>query len=175
MFASLEARGRAELGDGDFVVTRSADLRARGQAHQLTVELPAGPFGPDALSMFTSRFHDAHRAAYGIDTNAPAQFVNAQVRVVRVVDKLTPRPEPVVAADAAGALAGERPVSFPETGGFAPTPVYRWNRLEPGNELDGPAVVEGPDTTIVVPPGHRATVDPWRNVVLTRATSPSRS
>ena len=89
----------------EFVVTRAADLRARGQAHQLTVALPDGPFGADALEMLTARYHDAYRAAYGIDTDAPAQFVNARVRVVRLVDKLTRRPGPVSARDAADARA----------------------------------------------------------------------
>ncbi len=166
-FAELEARGRAELGDdpgAEFVVTRAADMRARGQAHQLTVAVP--DLSLAALDRGVPR--GVPRAAYGIDTDAPAQLVNVKVRVVRVVDKLTPRPEPVVALDAAGAVAGARPVYFPEAGGFTPTPVYRWTRLEPGNEFAGPAVVEGPDTTIVVPPGHRANVDQWRNVVLTR-------
>ena len=53
-----------------------------------------------------------------------------------------------------------------EAGGFVTTPVYDWRRCEPGLALEGPAIVEGPDATIVVPPAHRATVDQWRNIVL---------
>jgi N-methylhydantoinase A len=175
VFAALEERGRAELGDasgGEFVITRAADLRARGQAHQLTVDLPPGPFGAGALAMLANRFHEAYRDAYGIDTSAPAQFVNARVRVVRVVDKLTRRAEAVEpgasTTDATTARAGERPVLFPDLPEPVATVVLDWTRLEPGARLAGPAVVEGPDTTVVVPPSWGMTVDRWGNLLLRR-------
>jgi N-methylhydantoinase A len=187
VFASLERRGRAELGDasgGEFAVTRSADLRARGQAHQLTVDLPPGPFDPDAVAMLTARFHDAYRDAYGIDTAAPAQFVNARVRVVGIVDKLTRRGEPVALADNGGlaphttsdaatvARTGERQVLFPDVPEPVTTPVLDWTRLDPGARITGPALVEGPDTTVVVPPGWSVDVDRWSNLLLRRGRAP---
>jgi N-methylhydantoinase A len=175
VFAALEERGRAELGDagaGEFVVTRAADLRARGQAHQLTVDLPPGALGAGALAMLTAQFHEAYRDAYGIDTSAPAQFVNARVRVVRVVDKLTRRADAVdpdgSPSDATAARAGERPVLFPDLPEPIATVVLDWTRLEPGARLAGPAVVEGPDTTVVVPPSWALTVDRWGNLLLRR-------
>ena len=64
--------------------------------------------------------------------------------------------------------AGERAAHFAELGGFVTTPVFDWIRLAPGSRLRGPAIVEGPDATVVVPPDSTATVDRWRNVVLAR-------
>jgi N-methylhydantoinase A len=159
VFASVEAEARAELADAD-VVVRSVDARFRGQAHQLT--MPAD--GP--IDEWHGRFRAHYLAAYGIDLDAPVQLVNFRVRVVRrVPDALAP-PDDVVATDPSPALAGERPAWFAATGGFVATPVYRWPGLGPGSAVDGPALVEGHDATIVVPPGHRATVDRWRNVRL---------
>jgi len=57
------------------------------------------------------------------------------------------------AAPPAGASRPERPVYWHELGGFAKTRVFDAALLEPGNRLDGPAVLEAPDTTTVVPPG----------------------
>jgi N-methylhydantoinase A len=178
-FEELEARGRSELGSpgspprahdqaetGRFEVTRSADLRFRGQAHQLTVPVPMGAFGTEDLSVLAKRFHEVYRQTYGIDADAPVQLVNTRVRVVRIVEKPAPRPLPVTANDARSALVGERQSSFVEAGGFVTTPVFAWQRCAPGLRLVGPAIVEGPDATIVVPPAHTATVDEWRNVVL---------
>lgn len=169
-FAELERRGRDELntgtGDGTFVVTRSADLRFRGQAHQLTVPVPDGPFDAEELNALAKRFHEVYRQTYGIDADAPVQLVNTRVRVVRVVDKPTRRPAEIAPRDAKTALVGERQSSFVESGGFVATPVYDWQRCEPGLRVTGPAIVEGPDATIVVPPDHTASVDEWRNVVL---------
>ncbi len=168
LFDELEARGRKELDDAGatFVMTRSADMRFHGQAHQLTVSVPDGPLGDEDLSGLAKRFHEVYRQTYGIDADAPAQLVNARVRVVRVVDKLSPRSHQVAERDPNVALAGERAASFVEVGGFTTTPVFDWSRLEPGSRLVGPAIVEGADATIVVPPGYSAAVDRWRNVVL---------
>ena len=168
LFDELEARGRDELGDADATldVTRSADMRFHGQAHQLTVSVPDGPLGDEDLSALVKRFQEVYRQTYGIDADAPAQVVSARVRVVRVVEKLALRPHAVADRDASAALAGERAASFAEAGGFTATPVFDWSRLEPGCRLVGPAIVEGPDATIVVPPGYAAAVDRWRNVVL---------
>jgi len=171
LFDELEARGRDELGNAGatFTVTRSADMRFQGQAHQLTVPVPDGPLGDEDLSALAKRFHEVYRQTYGIDAEASAQLVNARVRVVRVVEKLSPRPHAVAERDANVALAGERAASFAEVGGLTATPVFDWSRLEPGCRLVGPAIVEGTDATIVVPPGYSAAVDRWRNVILASA------
>jgi N-methylhydantoinase A len=94
--------------------------------------------------------------------------VNARVRVVRVVDKLTRRPEPVQQHDAAHARVTERPVLFPALPEPVATPVLEWARLDPGAHLAGPAVVEGPDTTVLVPPSWAVSVDRWGNLLLRR-------
>jgi N-methylhydantoinase A len=171
LFGQLEAQGRDELGDAGatFTVSRSADMRFHGQAHQLTVSVPDGPLGDEDLSALAKRFHEVYRQTYGIDADAPAQLVNARVRVVRVVDKLAPRSHAVEERDASVARTGERSASFAEVGGFTATPVFDWSSLEPGCRLVGPAIVEGADATIVVPPGYSAAVDRWRNVMLASA------
>jgi N-methylhydantoinase A len=63
------------------------------------------------------------------------------------------------AAEAGHARKGERPAWF-GTSGFVPTPVYDRYRLAPGVPLHGPAIVEERESTTIVPPGVRATVEP---------------
>ena len=48
------------------------------------------------------------------------------------------------------------------------TPVYEHDRLPVGARLQGPAIVESPYTTIVVPTRWEAEVDPYRALVLRR-------
>jgi N-methylhydantoinase A len=43
--------------------------------------------------------------------------------------------------------------------------VHHRSELTPGTSLDGPAIVVQYDTTVVVPPGFRISVDPWLNIV----------
>ena len=156
VFAELETECRAELDAEPDEVHRSLDVRFRGQAHQLTI-----PAGGD-LDDVASRFREHYRATYGIDLDAPVQVVTFRVRLVRTAATITPHaddgdpaPAPVVAAT--------RTAWFD---GMVPTPVHDWTALPSGAELHGPAIVEGPDTTVVVPRRTTATVDRWRNVVI---------
>ena len=48
------------------------------------------------------------------------------------------------------------------------TPVYEGGKLLAGNIITGPAIIEEPTTTVVVPESFLCTVDGFRNYVLTR-------
>jgi N-methylhydantoinase A/acetophenone carboxylase len=54
---------------------------------------------------------------------------------------------------------GERHVFWTESDGFQPTPIFAYELLRPGNVIEGPAVVEGEYTTLVVPPSMRFSMD----------------
>ena len=113
-----------------------------------------------------ARFHDEHARAFAFRDDARAVEVYAArlVAVGRV-------PKPPAAAAAAGAAAaapapqGLRPVHFAEVGGFADTPVFRREALEAGARLEGPAVVEQLDSTVILPPGVRAFVTPDLHII----------
>ena len=66
--------------------------------------------------------------------------------------------------DASHARKGYRQVYF--DGGFIKTPVYEGLNLENGNELVGPAIIEQPNTTLVIPNGYRMVCDPYSNYIL---------
>jgi N-methylhydantoinase A/oxoprolinase/acetone carboxylase beta subunit len=55
-------------------------------------------------------------------------------------------------ASPAAARKGERPVYWPPEKDFRPTPIFTYESLRPGNRVEGPAIVEGEYTTLVVPP-----------------------
>jgi N-methylhydantoinase A len=69
--------------------------------------------------------------------------------------------------DAGDALKATRPAYF--DGSFIESPVYEQELLGLGATVAGPAIIESRLTTIVVPPGYRASVDDYRNVVITAA------
>jgi len=62
-------------------------------------------------------------------------------------------------SDARGARKGERPVYWPDAKTYQPTPIYGYESLRPGNVIEGPAVVEGEYTTLVVPSAMKFSVD----------------
>ena len=50
--------------------------------------------------------------------------------------------------------------------GYVPTTIYERDLLQCGNRIEGPAVIEAPDTTYVVPPDWSYTVDKYRNGIM---------
>jgi len=62
-------------------------------------------------------------------------------------------------SDPGGARKGERAVFWPAGKSFRTTPIYVYESLRPGNMIEGPAVVEGEYTTLVVPAPMRFSID----------------
>lgn len=144
-------------------------VKFRLQPSALAVPLPAGlPHGRQGEIVAT--FERLYAELYG--ANAGYQAAGIEILKLRVdgrADTVTPTMTAVAAPgdpDPSPARKGERPVLFPEAGGFAPTPIYDGDRLRPGMKLAGPAVVERMGDTIVVPGFATATVDGYGNVVL---------
>jgi N-methylhydantoinase A len=95
--------------------------------------------------------------------------VSYRVRLRVAVPKYEPREEgpsrsPRAAADA---VKGTRQISL----GVVPhdATVYERDRLDIGALVHGPAIVEQFDATTVIPPGWRAQVDGFRNLILQKA------
>jgi N-methylhydantoinase A len=170
-FAELTNQARAELADepgSAFEVSRSADVRYRGQAYHLALPVPDPPIEADDLLALAKSFRERFEDSYGIALDLPTQLHNLRVHVIRVVEKFAPRARTLADGDASTARVGERDVVFPSSG-TAPvaTALYDRTKLLPGDRLEGPAVIAAPESTIVVPPGTRAEVDPYGTIVLT--------
>jgi N-methylhydantoinase A len=157
----------------DMHLIRSADLRYFGQAWEVRVEVPPGSLGRAAADVAVGRFHAAHQQTYGYSyVDQPDQrieWVNLRVAAVGPLPKPTiqPRPRPF-SSGVDRAVTGTRHVVFDvEVGGA--TPVYARERLQPGDCLDGPAIVEEFGSTTVVFPGQRARVDDYANLLLERS------
>ena len=66
---------------------------------------------------------------------------------------------PLEGHDPKAARKGERPVFWAGANDFQPTPIFTYESLRPGNVVEGPAILEGEYTTIVVPASMNFTVD----------------
>lgn len=174
-FEALESRGLAQLrADGidpaQARLARSADVRYKGQINEVEVPVGGGRLEAAALEQLAADFHRRYEAVYG----RGAGFREARVEIVtyRVrASALSAKPRIVAAPDAERppapeAQAGTRPVYWSELGDFEPTPVFLGERLQPGNMVPGPAIVQVPDTTIVVHPFQSARVDAYGNVLI---------
>jgi N-methylhydantoinase A/oxoprolinase/acetone carboxylase beta subunit len=74
---------------------------------------------------------------------------------------------PRSSADPTHARVGARKVAWGSRSGEAQ--IYRWESLQPGNRVSGCAVIEGENTTYLVPDGWNLEVDVFGNALLTRS------
>ncbi len=58
------------------------------------------------------------------------------------------------------ALKGQRDAYWEKLGGFKLTDIYQWNLLRAGNVIEGPAVIESENTTVVIEPDWTFTMAP---------------
>jgi len=174
-FAELEERGRTQLRlDGvavsDARLARSADIRYKGQINEVEVPVPGGTLDASALAQLVSDFHRRYDTVYGQGAGfreARVEVVTYRVRASAVSAKprIVAAPE-VDRAPSRDASAGTRPVYWSELGDFDLTPVFWGERLVAGNVVPGPAIIQVPDTTIVVHPFETARIDPYGNVLV---------
>jgi N-methylhydantoinase A len=175
-FAGLEEQAReATRGDERFAeeieLTRSANCKYGLQVFEVEAEMPLAPVSEESVAALLSDFERRYAEQFG----AGAGYADAGIIVTSVRVKVSGRvrkPAVVrraVSAERAGAVAaqrGHRDVYWEELGQRAPTAIWDGGQLLPGTTLEGPAVIELPDTTIVVRPGHRASIDEYGNAVV---------
>lgn len=148
---------------------RSADLRYAHQSFELTCALPDGELSPALLQRLVESFHREHQRLYSYDLpRAPVELVNLRVTAVGLLPKLQAQAHSSSTTDLSHALSAMRPVYFDQTSGFADTPCYVRQLLNPGMTFDGPAIVDQDDTTTVIYPNFRARVDATGNLLLER-------
>jgi N-methylhydantoinase A len=139
-----------------------ADLRYRGQEHAVTVPLSFTGDGTIDLAATIDRFHDAHERRYTYRLPNEVDLVNLRLVSTIAVDKPDLVEKPVTGLTLADALLGMREVDFDQKGIHA-TRIFDGPRLEPGMQLTGPAIVQEPSVTLVVPPGDLVSVDRYGN------------
>ena len=150
------------VGEERIAVRVSADLHYVGQFHEVEVEADGASLALDALQ---GAFHRRHHALYGHSVpGAPLELINVRVRAEGRTSKPSYAPRAQESEDPSAARKGERPAIF--DGVEHRTPVFDGLALRHGNRLEGPALVEQPTTTIVLPPGFVLECDRYDNYLL---------
>lgn len=149
------------IAEDDRYVARSADMRYVGQEYSVNVQI-----GETVdLHVVADDFHRAHHVRYGHSTpGAPVELVNLRLAAFgRIAGRAAPFRAP---ADGADPEAGTTSATF--DGEAQSTSLLLRERLRPGHRQAGPALIEEPGSTTVVPPGFDATVDDHGNLLLRR-------
>jgi N-methylhydantoinase A len=158
---------KEEIGPEARRVARTVDMRYAGQNYELSVPVPDGAITSATLDLLAEGFAEAHSRMYGfVAEGEPVQLVTFRIEATGLVRKAAFQPHPMRGAGASAAIIGQREVWFSEATGFVSCPVYDREKLDAGNRITGPAIVEQMDTTTVIPPGMIGRIEPYLNLIL---------
>ena len=141
-----------------------AYVRYGGQMEDLEIPSPVTRIeSAEDMDRLLAAFERHYERIYaGVAKHASAGFqifeLGLETSIPKVKPRLTKRPL-AAAKPASEAVKGERDVYH--EGAWRPALLYDMERLLPGNEITGTAVIEAPSTTLFVPPGRRVRMDEW--------------
>jgi N-methylhydantoinase A len=170
ILADLERQASAKFATeavplDDVELRRSLRMRYSMQIHDVEVPLAAGALDDVLVAQLEHDFEDIHDQLFGKGSGYRAGGIDITAFQVRATAQTT---KPQLAADVReGGGAAVRRIYWPELQEHVDTPVYD---AAPPGELAGPALIQLPDTVIVVRPGHSGRVDELGNYVLDLGT-----
>ncbi len=173
MFADLEARLLTDMEAEGFKkeqVSSRYELLARygGQLWEIRCPSPVARLKTvDDLKAIIRAFEEEYSHIYSREAMLPAGGLEI-ISVALAGSAPTAKPQltkrPFVGKDSSAALKNRRDVYFND--GFVKTNIYEMDRLQVGNLVEGPSIIEGTDTTVVIPHERKIAVDEYLNLVM---------
>jgi N-methylhydantoinase A len=173
-FARLESEvqqciDRQDLKFESVTLHREIDMRYGVQVGEVSAPVPIGAVTTERLEAASAEFERRYAQIYGEGTGFRQAGIHALTFRVRGVGALPVRPtlpsiEQAPSSDASGAIIERRRVCLDFRKGFVDTPVYAYERLLAAHRIEGPAIIQVPTTTVVVPEGVVGFVDSLGNL-----------
>ena len=134
-----------------------------GQNYELTLPVDIAVSDEALIEQIEAAFHEAHERNYGFFSQSePIQLVNLSVKALGELERpvlprlpSSPWSQPIEYRDTLFAI-GER----------CKTPIYERASLVDGQTIDGPAIIEQMDATVLIFPRDACIVDSWGNIII---------
>jgi len=144
------------------------DARYYGQAYELIVPVQK-PIGKNSLRDLIKSFQEKHCLTYGYSVdNGRVEIVNLRLIATGVTSKPSLRKANIEVKESI--KTSSRQVFFEEYDKFVECPIYARSRLGAGNVVNGPSIIEQYDSTTIIYPHWKATVDGFRNLLINRCS-----
>ena len=146
--------------DHQIKIFPTLDLRYLGQSYEISI-----PY-KENLS-FDSAFHFAHQKLYSYShPNRPVEIVNIRIKAVGTSEKIRFKEHPPQSPNPQDALFGEQEFIYGQK--TYKSKIYKRSLLRAGNTVPGPALIVDDESTTLLPPGWRLTVDGFFNLFIQR-------
>jgi len=168
LFTELENQADAEYSEDDKAednpidFTYFIDMRYVGQEHTVKIAVCFDPESNINTAQTMERFHEAYERAFTYRLDLSAEIVNLHLVAKRPVAKAELAKRPITGRALNEAIVHTRQVDFDKDGVHTAT-IYDGLKLESGMTFSGPAIIQEPSVTLVVPPAHGASVDDYGN------------
>lgn len=155
---------RADGFRGKPLIRHSIDMRYSGQNYEQEILLPPGDIDETMLTAALNEFHDFHHRFHGYSFREEViELIHFNVTAYRQAAK--PELAPIGPGDSFRPVA-ERSVYF-KTLGFLETPIYLREDLGRSSRLEGPAIIEEEDSTVLLHPGQVLTLTDHGLLIIT--------
>ena len=170
----LQAKARTDLaaegfGEEEIIYVLELEMRYGMQLYTTRFIAPMVLMSaPEDATSICNAFDVAYGEMYDSIGAYPEGGISVETFILKakvLSSKYQQNPIPTEGEDASRALKGKRPVMWDEKGYFE-TPIYQRGLFGPGNKIQGPAIIEAKDTTIVIPPGYKYLVDEFMNGII---------
>jgi len=166
IFEALETEGLRTLENSgaseEVIFERSVDVRFVGQGSETNISIPERDFREVEPSTVRARFDEVYTKLYGRTyPDSPVELINFKVRA-QLPERLLQLPK-LEKSDGSleEAVKGRREAYSGISKEFIPFTVYDRYRLVPGVRLDGPAIIEERESTVIVGEDASASVDEY--------------
>lgn len=158
---------REGIDAADIRFARHVEMRYVGQSYELALTLPNHQLDAATVAGLLAQFHREHERAYGFSApNEPTEFVNLRLTAMGKIAKPELHELKNTDPDTSAARKDSRPVYFAERGGYVDCAIYDRYKLGAGARVQGPAIVEEFDSTVVIHPEYGAHVDRYGNLLI---------
>jgi N-methylhydantoinase A len=174
LYRDMIERALSELksfgaGKQDIEINKYMEFRYRSQFHDVEVaDVPDGDLSINDFNAVVEAFHRRHEELYSFSL----QYYDVELRSLRIIAKVKQNTGITIkelesgTKDPSNALKRERACFFDS--GFIKTQVYDSEKLKAGNLVIGPAIIEVPTTTVVIPKYYGCHVDKYGNYLIRR-------
>lgn len=147
-------------------ISMYAEARYKGQAFDLTIEIP-GRIEDVRVEDIYRIFNDEHLRLYS--HNDPAHTILITNLALRIRGSMAaPGVIRSKTAERGAAPSTVRPMRFDGVV-YPDSPVHARASMTQDSRIAGPAVIQQPDATIVVPPDYSASITPEGNILIERS------
>jgi len=161
IFRGMEERARdllrtEDVEEKDAAYQRFLDMRYQGQSYELSVPLPRGIITRNVVRSAVRDFHQRHQTQYGYSQpDKSVEIVNVRSYCRGKAGRISG----VTGSFARKKSSVKRRRAWFMDGRGVECQVFQRNGLLPGTKGKGPCVIEDYDSTLVIPPRARYTVD----------------